>query len=119
MSKGVLYAVVPGALRTLPLTATGFGTVANVAMNGTVPNTTGRFRLFKGTNRLYVTHRTGADVYNIAKPGTSALMQANATAALGWSHLVATGSNLADLDHEFHELTRIFRTFLLPFIRHS
>ena len=64
-------------------------------MNGTVPNTTARFRLFKGTNRLYVTHRTGADVYNISTPGTPALMRANATAALGWSHLVATGSNLA------------------------
>ena len=58
---------------------TGQPDMTSAGMNGTVPNTTGRFRRLKGTNRLYGTHRTGADACNIATPGAPALLRANAT----------------------------------------
>ncbi len=95
VGKGVIYAVVPGAVKALPVTATGFGTAGSAPLSGNAPNTTARFRLFKGTNRLYATHRSGVTAYDISTPAAPALVQDNATAALGWGHLVATGSNLA------------------------
>jgi hypothetical protein len=95
IGKGVLYAVVPGSLKTLPVTASGYGSITSTGFSGAVPNTTLRHRLFKGSNRLYATHRSGFGAYNLSTPGAPALLQDNSTAALGWGHLVATGSNLA------------------------
>ncbi|MBL9181072.1 MAG: Ig-like domain-containing protein [Verrucomicrobiaceae bacterium] len=95
VGKGVIYAVVSGSVKTLPVTSSGYGSVGSTAFSGTVPNTTNRFRLFKGSSRLYAAHRTGFSAYNITTPGAPVLLQDNTTAALGWSHLVATGSNLA------------------------
>jgi hypothetical protein len=95
VGKGVIYAIVPGALRTLPVTTSGYGSATSTAFSGNVPNTTNRHRLFKGSSRLYAAHRAGFTAYNIATPASPLLMQNNTTAALGWSHLVATGSNLA------------------------
>ena len=95
VGKGVIYAVVSGAVKTLPVTSSGYGSVGTTGFSGTVPNTTNRFRLFKGSSRLYAAHRTGFSAYNITTATAPALLQDNTTAALGWSHLVATGSNLA------------------------
>jgi hypothetical protein len=93
--NGVLYVQRRSTLEVYSVSGGTLTSLGSVASNGTLGAGGRRWRLSGAANRLFVTHATGYNVFDVSVPSTPVLLRAVTTGQFGWKQIVPNGGVIA------------------------
>lgn len=93
--NGVLYALKQGSVETFAVNGGALVSAGKTASTGSAGAGGRRLRLSGGGNRLFATHATGYNVFDISVPSTPAPLRQVTTRQFGWKQIVPNGGFIA------------------------